>query len=408
MITELRLKRMIRVISGKLLIASVVGAVVLGTFGYALADTAETASPQFKDVPKNYWGVEYINFSASKSIIKGYQQTDGTYLFAPESAVTYEEAATMLYRALNASGDLQSTQDFQSEYTTVLSENKIADWAKPTVSYCLKTGIIDQSDLATFTDDQGNGQKAPRLQVAIWAAKAMNKQNTAAYSVPYSDVASIAEKELPYIDMLYRHGIMKGSLQADGTTAFLPQDGVKRAEFAAISNRVYDALNSEKTAGTSGSYNAAKETVSYRGQVLSVDATKNCIQTKDAVSGLTRNIYISPDATLLVNGALVSSGVNGIKSTVEGKTIIVSTLAGTAGTSIKQVLIDTQPSSLKGTIKNVASVSTNNKMIGIELENNKAQIIYYLMDAQTASTATLKTGTVIQFIADGIHLVEIK
>lgn len=407
MITELRLKRMIRVISGKLLIASVVGAVVLGTFGYALADTAETSSVQFKDVPQTYWGAEYIKFSASKSIIKGYQQNDGTYIFAPESAVTYEEAATMLYRALNAAGDLQSTQDLQSEYASILTENKIADWAKPTVSYCLKNGIIDQSDLAVFTDDQGNGQKAPRLQVAIWAAKAMNKQITAAYSLPYSDVESITEKDLPYIDMLYRQGIMKGSLHADGTTAFLPQDGVKRAEFAAISNRIYDAMNSAKAAGTSGNYDVAKETADYRGQVLSVDAAKSSIQMKDSVSGLTRSIYIAPDAVLLVNGEVISSGVTGIKSSVEGKTIIVSTLAGNAGTPIKQVHIDTQPSSLKGTIKSVDSVGTN-KIIGVALEDKSAQNTYYLQDAKTTSTATLTTGTMIQFIADGIHLVEIK
>ncbi|MBN7774027.1 S-layer homology domain-containing protein [Clostridium aminobutyricum] len=405
MITELRLKRMARVISGKLLIASVVGAIILGTFGYAVADTADTVT--FKDVPKDYWGYDYIHFSAEKSIIKGYQQYDGTYLFEPENAVTYEEAATMLYRAINAAGDLQSTDDFQSEFESVLTENKIAEWARPTVAYCLKFGIIDTSELAVFTDDQGNGQKAPRLQTALWTAKAMGMKLTSAYSVPYSDAAVISEEDRPYIDMLYRHGIMKGSLQTDGTTAFLPAEGIKRSEFAAISNRVYESVASEKAAGTSGYYDAAKETVSIRGKVTAVEESKELIQLTDAATGLARNIYVDSSAALVYNGEPVTKGLSGIKADITGKTVIVSSLTGTDGTEIKQVNIDTQPFSCSGTIKSIKTVSATVKMIGIAIGEDKTQpVIYYIMDAKTTSKATVKEGAAITFIADGINLIE--
>ena len=58
------------------------------------------------------------------------------------------------------------------------------------------------------------------------------------------------------MDVLYRHGIMKGSWQPDGTVAFQPHSGVKRSEFAAISNRVFN------NAGTD--YDISKEMYNHK------------------------------------------------------------------------------------------------------------------------------------------------
>lgn len=89
------------------------------------------------------------------------------------------------------------------------------------------------------------GNPAPRLAVAIWTAKALDKQAAGAYYLPFTDASQIDDASAKYVDMLYRHGIMKGSWQPDGTVAFQPSAGVKRSEFAAISNRVFNNAGAE-------------------------------------------------------------------------------------------------------------------------------------------------------------------
>jgi hypothetical protein len=410
--TELRFKRMCKVITSKMLIAAVIGATVLGTFGYAVADTTDTTdtsvSVSFTDVERDYWGYEYINFSAEKQIINGYQQYDGTYIFAPENAVSYEEAATMLYRAISAAGALQSVDDFQAEYETQLTDHVIAEWARPYVAYCLEYGIINQSELAAFTDDAGIGQKAPRLQAALWTAKAMDMKQTSACSVPYSDADMISAEDMPYIDMLYRHGIMKGALQTDGTIAFLPNDGIKRSEFAAISNRVYEAVAMEKEAGASGYYDVSKETASFRGTVTSVDVTNDNIFMIDTSTGVIRRIHLTSGAEINLNGQLIKSGLTDIVSDITGKVVIISSMTGMEEEEINQVNIDTQPASFSGTIKTLEKVSSAVTIVSIELDEGKeTTLINYVIDGSTTSTVTIEEGAQVTFIADGVNIVEI-
>ncbi len=57
---------------------------------------ANSLTSSFKDVPQGAWYVGYVNYIASREIINGY--ADGT--FAPDKAITYAEAVTILCRIL--------------------------------------------------------------------------------------------------------------------------------------------------------------------------------------------------------------------------------------------------------------------------------------------------------------------
>ncbi|HYE67464.1 MAG TPA: S-layer homology domain-containing protein, partial [Anaerovoracaceae bacterium] len=221
--------------TGTILLAIFMG---LSLLSFQEGETAYAMSAgDFTDVAVNYWGYPYIDFSAGNGIINGYQSPDGTYRFLPENPVSREESMTMLYRALAASDNLKSTEDFSADYAELFAENKIADWSKKFIAYGLKYELITEKEVVEFTDDNGLGIPAPREQVALWTAKAMGRNLSPAYSLIYIDKDSISSEKLPYIDLLYRQGIMQG----DDTKMFHPASNIKRAEFAAISNRVFES-----------------------------------------------------------------------------------------------------------------------------------------------------------------------
>lgn len=69
-------------------------AVVCRALGQENAATGTTS--KFSDVASNHWAVGYIGWAAGKSIVNGYE--DGT--FAPDKAVTFQEAVKMVMCAL--------------------------------------------------------------------------------------------------------------------------------------------------------------------------------------------------------------------------------------------------------------------------------------------------------------------
>lgn len=370
---------------------------------------ADTTNESFTDVQNTHWAAADIEFAAEKGIVNGYDMGGGKYAFRPENSVSYEEAATMLYRALLAAGKVEETQsggaeqsqetgdteeqaEGQSEgsqsagpYDELLAANGIADWAKKYVAYGLEQGIIEEEELAAFINkDTGFGKAAPRITVAIWTAKAMEKAFGGVYYLPFTDADKIEDSEAPYVDLLRRQGIMKGSLQPDGTTAFLPDDGVKRSEFAAISNRVY---NSEASQG----YDVDKETFLY-----TIETGRRLPDSE---------IRFAPEF-LLVYGAAVDLGeiteVSGRYSVISEKPLLISGITLKTG-ELPQVHIDEKAQALSGKIRTVENLSPGIIKLGIEIEK---EIIYYIFDESTVSTAKITKGTQVSFIADGITLIE--
>ncbi len=346
----------------------------------------------FTDVPSNYWGYPYIDFSAGNGIINGYPSPDGTYRFRPENPVTREEAMAMLYRALSAADKLKSAEDFSAKYTDLLTNNKIADWAKKYVAYGLEYKLISESEIADFTEDSGMGIPAPREQVALWTAKSMGRNLSPAYSLIYVDKDSISADKLPYVDLLYRQGIMQG----DDTKMFHPANGIKRAEFAAISNRVFE---SAKTAA----YAEDKEVQSYRGTIVSVDSYNNKIMMTQS-DGAGRVIQVNPKTQIVINGKVNYNGLTGIGT---GTAAVVAWGAFyDPNDDAFQLHVITKTQARTGLLTGIEKKDADTSVL--EIENEDGDTICYVLDKNSRTDGTPKKGTEVSFITDGIKILEMK
>ena len=71
-------------------------AIVVRLLGQEAQATAAAASTAFVDVPATHWAAGYVNIATQAGIIKGY----GNGKFGPDDLVNYEDAITMVVRAL--------------------------------------------------------------------------------------------------------------------------------------------------------------------------------------------------------------------------------------------------------------------------------------------------------------------
>lgn len=349
----------------------------------------------FTDVATGYWGYSYIDFSAGSGIINGYRTPDGTYQFLPENPVTKEESMTMLYRALSAAGKLKSTEDFSADYADLLTEHKIADWAKQYVAYGLNFKVIAQDELSGFTDEIGRGIPAPREQVALWTAKALDRNLSPAYSLIYTDKDSISPENLPFIDLLYRQGIMQG----DDTKQFHPSSNIKRVEFAAISNRVFENAGSV-------SYGLDKEIQSCRGTVVSVDSNRNQIMLNQS-DGAGRVIQVNPKTRIVIDGKV---NYNGLKGITAGSAAVIAWGAfyeqDSPDNDTLQLHVTTKTQARTGLLTEVNQMDDSTSIL--EIENGDGDVIYYVLDKSSRTNGTPRKGTEVTFIADGIKILEMK
>lgn len=379
---------------GILIAAFLIG---LGLF-FAPGDSAYgMGASDFTDVSADYWGYSYIDFSANHGIINGYPSYDGTYQFRPENSVSKEESAAMLYRALNAAGKLKSNKDYTEEYAELFEEHKIAEWAQIYVAYGLKYGLITEAEISGFTDESGLGIAAPREQVALWTAKAMERNLAPAYSLIYADKDIISPEITTYVDLLYRHGIMQG----DDKKLFNPSNGIKRAEFAAICNRVYESANSE-------TFSIEKEVQSFRGTIVSVDLFNNKIMMTQS-DGTSRMIQVDPKTQIVIDGRVNSNGLRGIKT---GSTAVIAwgALYDPSGSNPEdktlQLHVITNIKTMSGLLTGIERINRETSIL--EIENRDEDRIYYVLDKESLSDGTLKKGKQVTFIADGIRILEIK
>ncbi len=354
----------------------------------ATGDVVNAGTINFKDVDSSHWAEASINFAVDKGIVKGYyDEWSHIYTFLPEKSVTYEEAGVMLWRALNAAGIIpnlteEKTNTLLATYKNPLESAKIASWAQPSLADLLERGIVDVNQLSLFVGNDMIGNSAPRKTVALWTAKALNRGLAGVYYLPYTDAAQVLEQDRPYVDMLYRQGIMRGSLQMDGTTAFLPNAVVKRSEFAAIANRVYE--------NRAGSYDYTKDIYTY-----------------DKASQLS-GLYLGNGVDVLRNGTAVSRSAGATLSTyLEGKNDFIISGIAAESDETPQVHIDTIPASSSGTIKSVKEVSNsyqNTTKVGIVVDG---VVFYFIADRNTIGNSNISKGAKVKFVADGIQLVEL-
>ncbi len=345
------------------------------------------ANVQFTDIA-DHWAYDYIEFTAEKGIINGFP--DGSFL--PSNPVTKEQSLTMIYRSLAAAGILQSIDDFTDAYIESMNTYGIAEWARPYVAYALKYDIIEEKDLVSFVSNE-TGLPASRQEVAVWAAKAVDKKTSPIYSLPYSDKEIIEDKALPYIDLMYRHQIMIG----DDYNEFRPDSTITRAEFAAVCSRVYYL-------GSSREVDLEKEGKTFNGIIREIRG--NALYFEDS-SGTLQTLIISEEAGIIINGK--EDTPRDIKDNTE------AVIAYNNAVDNEQLLIWTEEDLYEGTISEIRQITEDTYKITIE--RRRREEISYILDDKSEiydeknniiSMISLTLNTEVEYTCDGIKIIEMK
>ena len=113
-------------------------AVVVRALGYDSAAKASLGATNFTDVVAGHWAAGYINVATSLKVING--MGDGT--FAPEAPVTFEQAVTMIVRALGYEPAAQEKGGYPNGYLVVASEEDITDDVDGVVGSPASRGIV--------------------------------------------------------------------------------------------------------------------------------------------------------------------------------------------------------------------------------------------------------------------------
>lgn len=92
----------------------------------------------FTDVPANHWASGYVGTAASMGIVRGI----GNGLFAPAAPVRYEEAVTMLVRALGYDSEALAKGGYPFGYLIVAEDIGLLDGARSTQGTNATRGLV--------------------------------------------------------------------------------------------------------------------------------------------------------------------------------------------------------------------------------------------------------------------------
>ena len=114
---------------------------VCATFGIS---ATPNAAQTFVDVSPSDWFYGYVQAAAANGIVNGVSET----AFDPNATITREQMAAMLYRAIEATGNLAKLP--AGTATVFADEAQIADYAKTYVSALNAAGVINGTSATTF------------------------------------------------------------------------------------------------------------------------------------------------------------------------------------------------------------------------------------------------------------------
>ncbi|WP_427337859.1 S-layer homology domain-containing protein [Caloranaerobacter sp. DY30410] len=105
----------------------------------AAADAAKGAT-QFTDVPADYWASGYINIASKLGYVNG--MGDGT--FAPNAPVTYEQAVTLIMRALGYKPAAEDRGGYPLGYLALAEEKGVTDGVDGVIGLAAPRGVVAQ------------------------------------------------------------------------------------------------------------------------------------------------------------------------------------------------------------------------------------------------------------------------
>lgn len=199
---------------------------------------APASAVSFSDLT-GHWSRQDVEDLANRGIINGY--SDGT--FKPNAKMSAAEALLFCARAMgiDATVKAQVAQARYSELTALLPE-VMRSWAIPEMALCLEAGIISHGELSAMCASGAISQAISRENLSLYLVRAMQlapmAQSLNAYSLTFSDAASVSQSLRPYVYLLYTYGVVAGN----DMNQFMPASTVSRAEMATMLKRALDFM----------------------------------------------------------------------------------------------------------------------------------------------------------------------
>ena len=99
----------------------------------------------FEDVSADRWSCSYISAAAAAGIVTGISDTE----FAPESNITRQDAAVIIFRVLQYKGKTLSAGEL-----TFADSESVADYAREAVSALSENGVINGMSDGNFSPNE--------------------------------------------------------------------------------------------------------------------------------------------------------------------------------------------------------------------------------------------------------------
>ena len=122
------------------------------TMLHRLEDTPSAISSGFTDVSAGAWYADAVAWAAANGVVNGISDSS----FAPETAITREQLATILYRYAQLKGYDVSVSGNLSDYADV---SQISEYAITAMQWANENGLIT-GNTATTLNPQGNATRA--------------------------------------------------------------------------------------------------------------------------------------------------------------------------------------------------------------------------------------------------------
>lgn len=336
----------------------------------------------FADVPKDYWGYEYVKKANDAGIMIG----DGEN-FHPTDAISKQEMALVLYRVLKLHGEIKSSEDYTEKYSDIISKCKIADWAAKEIAYGFEYGFWTEADFL----EKGKGKATDpvgRTVIARWLCGAALYSPSPLSVLEFTDYEKVDKSQYEYLDLVYRYGLMIG----DDEKCFLPNNNTMRVEAATVCMRLLNMT-------AQGQYLKNDYTIFY--------GTVSNVNTKDGVFDMTladesvKHLKIAKDANIILNGNLAS--INDIKK-LEGKKLTISSVAGSENTVVAHT-IATSFANKKGII---TKYEKRKDYTLVEINFDGLCVPFVLTANTQIVRGPITVGTRVSIICDGCELWEVK
>lgn len=212
------------------------GAGLAGALGAGSEVYAETTASAITFTDLNgHWAADIIKEAASRGIVKGYQQYDGSYQFKPDFLMNRQEFFTLVTNILSAQPSTVGVD--VSKFCDVVP----SEWYATTVAKAVAAGITDgtttveKDGYASF----GINLMITRQEAAKIVSSIIDPNKTLTYDEmtageqkyeAITDRSKIATWAADHVKKVFVRGYMQG----DDTKAFNPTNALTRAEAATL------------------------------------------------------------------------------------------------------------------------------------------------------------------------------